>query len=66
MGGEKLFNDGPVSTPTADLNTAKIHWNSFLSTIDGKYLIVDVKNFYLKHSMNKAEYYMIAIKINTQ
>ena len=45
---------------------AKLHYNSVLSTPDGKYLIVDVKNFYLKNPMNKAENYNIALKIMPQ
>ena len=53
MGGNKLTHDGPVSTPTADLTMAKIHWNSVLSTPYGKYLIIDFNNFYLKNLMNK-------------
>ena len=63
MGGNKISYDGPVSTPTDDLTTAKLHWNSVLSTSDGKYLIFDVKNFYLNNPMNKAEYLKIALKI---
>ena len=66
MGGDKLSYEVPVSTPTADLITAKLHWNIFLSTPDGKYLIVDVKNFYLNNPMNKAEYLKIALKILPQ
>ena len=66
VAGDKLSYEGPVSTPTADLTTSKLHWKSVMSTSDGKYLIVDVKNFYLKNSMNKAEYLKIAIKILLQ
>ena len=66
MGGDKISYEGPVSTPTADLKTAKLHWNSVLYTLDGKYLVVDVKNFYLNNPMNKAEYIKIALKIIPQ
>ena len=66
VGGDKLSYEGPVSTPTAYLITAKLHWNSVLSTPYGKYLIVDVKNFYLKNPINKAEYLKIALKILPQ
>ena len=48
VGGEKLYYYGPFSTPTSDLTMVKLHRNSVLSTPDGKYLILDVKNFYLK------------------
>ena len=66
MGGTKLTYDGLVSTPKANLTTAKIHWSSVLYTPDGKYLIVYFQNFYLKNPMKKAEYYRIAIKLTPQ
>ena len=66
MVGEKLSYNGPVSTPTAGLTMDKLHWNVVLSTPDGKYLIVDVNNFYLNNPMKKAKYYKIALKIIPQ
>ena len=66
MVGIKLIYNVPVSTPKEDLTTFKIHWNSFLSTPDRKYLIVDVKKFYLNNLMNKSEYYKIEIKLIPQ
>ena len=66
MGGENISYDDPVSITTSDLTTAKIHWNSVLSTPDGKYLIVDVKNLYLNNPIKKAEYYKIFLKIIPQ
>ena len=56
VGGNKLTYYGPVSIPTADLTTDKIHCNSILSTADGKYLIVDVNNFYLNNPTRKKKY----------
>ena len=66
VGGENISYDDPVSITTSDLTTAKIHWNSVLSTPDGKYLIVDVKNLYLNNPIKKAEYYKIFLKIIPQ
>ena len=66
MGGDKISYEGPVSTPTVDLTTAKIHWNRVLYIPDGKYLIIDVKNFYLKNPMKKVEYIKIELKIIPQ
>ena len=66
VGVDKISYEVPVSTPTYDFTTAKLRWNSVLSTPDGKYLIVDVKNFYLNNPMNKAEYIKIALKIPPQ
>ena len=66
VGGDKLSYEGPVSTPTSYLTTSKLHWNSVLSTLDGKYFIVDVKNFYLNNPMKKLEYLNIVLKIIPQ
>ena len=66
VSSNKLTYDVPVSTPTSDLTRAKIHWNSVLSTPDEKYLIVAVKNFYLKNPTKNPEYYKIEIKITPQ
>ena len=62
----KLSYEVPLSTPTDDLVTDKLHCNSVLSKPDGKYLIVDFNNFYLNNTMNKAEYIKIALKIIPQ
>ena len=66
VGGDKLIFYGPVSTPTSDLTTSKLHWNSVILTPGSKYLVVDVKNFYLKNAMAKHEYYNIAISLIPQ
>ena len=62
VGGNKPTYDGPVSTATSDLTTAKLHWNSVLSTPDGKYFIMYVNNLYLINPMKTAEFYRTAIK----
>ena len=54
--GEKLTFDGPVSTPTSNLTTSKLHRNSFMSTPHSKYLVVDVKNICLNKLVSKHEY----------
>ena len=61
VGGNKISYEVPVSTPTVDLTMTKLHWNSVLSTLDSKYLIVDVKNFYLNTPTKKAVYLKIAL-----
>ena len=66
MGGYKLTFDGPVSTPTSDFTTSKLHWNSVISNPGSKYLVVDFKNFYLNNIMAKHEYYNIAISLIPQ
>ena len=66
VGTEKSIDNGPVSTPTADLMTAKVHWNSVLSTPNAKYLIVEVKNFYLNNPINNKEFHKKAINLTPQ
>ena len=66
VGGDKLTFDGPVSTPTSDLTTSKMHWNSVILTPGSKYLVVDVKNFYLNNAMAKYEYYNISLSLIPQ
>ena len=61
--GGKLSYDGPLSTPTAYLTTAKLHCNIILFTPDRKWTIVDFNNFYLNNPIKKAEYYKLVIKL---
>jgi hypothetical protein len=35
--------EGELSVHTADINTAKIHWNSVISTKGVKYMCLDIK-----------------------
>ena len=66
VGREKITFDGLVSTPTSDLTTPKLHWNIVILTSGSKYLVVDVRNFYLNNAMSKHEYYKIAISLIPQ
>ena len=42
--------------PTAGLETAKLHWNSIMSTALAKYMCIDIKNFYLTAKLEYYEY----------
>ena len=66
MGGYRLTFDGPVSTPTSDITTSKMHWNSVISTPGSRYLVVDAKHFYLNNVMSKHEFYKISISLIPQ
>ena len=63
MGGDIINLYGPVSNPTSNLTTSKLHWNSVISTPGSRYLVVDVKNFYLNNVMAKNEFYNIYISL---
>jgi hypothetical protein len=55
-GGNLISYPGEVTTRTADLTTSKILWNSVLSTLDAKYMCIDIKNFYLYAPLDRYEY----------
>lgn len=56
VGGNRVDYPGKVTTPTADLTTAKLLWNSTISTRGAKYACVDIKDFYLNTPMERSEY----------
>ena len=43
-GGNLVNYNGDASVPTADLDTAKLHWNSIISTENARYMCLDLKN----------------------
>jgi hypothetical protein len=47
VGGDQIEYPGDKSTRTAGLTTAKILINSVISTPNAKFLVIDIKNFYL-------------------
>jgi hypothetical protein len=62
VGGDRIFYPGKVSTPTADLTTAKILFNSVVSTPGAKFASFDIKNFYLNNPMDRYEYMRIPVR----
>ena len=51
MGGDRIQYAGDCGTPTADLLTVKIMLNSINFTPGAKFMIMDIKKFYLKTPM---------------
>jgi len=47
---------GYKSSPTCDVLTIKMHWNSVISTPNTKYATLDVKDFYLQTDLEEYEY----------
>ena len=45
VGGDQINYPGDVSTKTAGLATAKILFNSVISTNDAKFMTTDIKDF---------------------
>ena len=66
LGGDKLTFEGPVFNPKSDLATSKLHWNSVILTPGAKYLVVDIRKFYLNNPMVKHEHYKISLSIIPQ
>jgi hypothetical protein len=61
VGGNLVQYPGKVSTPTADITTAKILFNSVLSTPAAKFMCIDIKDFYLGTPMARYEYMRIPV-----
>jgi hypothetical protein len=59
VGGDQIEYPGENSTQTAGLTTAKILINSVISTLGAKFLVIDVKNFYLNTPLGRFEYMVI-------
>jgi hypothetical protein len=62
VGGNKIEYAGDTSTPTADLTTAKLVFNSFVSTPNAEFATGDISDFYLFTDMGESEYMWIPIQ----
>ncbi len=60
-GGNLINYKASTSVRTADLDTAKLHWNSVISTTLAKYMCLDIKNFYLTTALEYYEYMKIPL-----
>jgi hypothetical protein len=47
----------------ADLDMAKLHRNSVISTKSARYMCIDIKNFYLTASLEYYEYMKILLTL---
>jgi len=62
VGGNKIEYAGDTSTPTADLTTAKLVFNSVVSTPNAKFSTGDISDFYLFTDRDKCEHMWIPIQ----
>ena len=51
MGGNLINYPDDCGTPTADLLTVKLMFNSVISTPNAKFMTIDIKDFYLMCQM---------------
>ncbi len=63
VGGNLINYDGYASVCTADLNTAKLHWNSVIKTENARYMCLDIKKFYLTTALEYFKYMKIPLAL---
>ena len=63
VGGNLINFPGDVKRPTSDLITAKLIFNSVLSTKNAKFMCADIANFYFNNPMNRYKYTKIPMDI---
>jgi hypothetical protein len=61
-GGDRIHYPGKVSTKTDDLTTAKLLFNSVISTPGARFAAFDIKNFYLNNPLEHYEYMWIPVR----
>jgi hypothetical protein len=62
-GGNLINYESSASIQTADLDTAKLHWNSVISIKGVRYMCIDIKNFYLTAALEYYEYMKIPLTL---
>ena len=63
LGCNLIEYPGAVNTPITNLTTFKILANSIVSTKNKKYLILDIKDYYLNTEMERYKYTRLPINI---
>jgi hypothetical protein len=62
-GGNLIQFDDELSVRTADITTAKLHWNSVISTKNARYMCLDLSLFYLSAALEYYEYMKIPLAL---
>ena len=60
VGGDRVNYPGIVTTPSADITTQKLLYNSIISTPNAAFFDMDIENFYLNTEMDRPEYMWVA------
>ncbi len=63
MGGNHINYQGDCGTPTADLLTVKLLFNSIVSTEGAKFITIDINNFYLMTPMDRPKYFRMKLEL---
>jgi hypothetical protein len=56
VGGDRVNYPGDCGTPTVDLLMVKLLLNSIVSTLNAKFMTIDIKDFYFNTPMSRYEY----------
>ena len=62
-GGNLIQYDDELSVRSADITTAKLHWNSVISTESARYMCLDLSLFYLSAALEYYEYMKIPLAL---
>jgi hypothetical protein len=66
MGGNLINYPGDCRTPTADLLTVKLLLNSVISTLNAKFMTLDLEDFYLLTPTKRYEYFQTKLELFPQ
>jgi hypothetical protein len=66
MGGNLINYPSDCGTPTADLLTVKLMFNSIILTPSAKFMTIDIKDFYLMTPMDRFEYFRMKVELFPQ
>ena len=62
-GGNLIHYPGELTTRITNLTTSKILWNSVVSTENGKYMCIDIKQIYLCTPLDRYEYMKLPLLV---
>ena len=66
MGENLIIYPNNCGTPTADLLTIKLMFNSIISTPGAKFMMIDIKDFYLMTPMDRYKYFRMKLELFPQ
>jgi hypothetical protein len=66
MGGNLINYPEDCGTPTADLLTVKLMFNSIISTLGAKFMTINIKDFYLMTPMDRFKYFRMKLDLFPQ
>jgi hypothetical protein len=66
MGGNSINYPDNFGTPTADIYTIKLMFNSIISTPNSKFMTIDIKDFYLMMPMDCYKYFRMKLELFPQ